>query len=218
MARVTGERLESEEERESKARRVDEAHAARAAGLIDPAAAGPDRGGRPKNPRAVFLLSPPRSGSTLLRVMLAGNPRLFAPPELELLGFNTCERAKEAFSGRWELWQEGTIRALMEVRGCTPTRPGALMEEREGRAEPVKDFYRRAPGAGSASRLLVDKTPSYSLDPATLERAEEDFDGAALHPPAAPPLRDDPLLREGQARAGLLPPPRTRSPAASWPS
>src|SRR5690606_29517854 len=33
----------------------------------------------------VFILCSPRSGSTLLRVMLAGHPDLFAPPELHLL-------------------------------------------------------------------------------------------------------------------------------------
>src|SRR5262249_30347151 len=39
----------------------------------------PDREAvEPRNPAAVFVLSPPRSGSTLLRVMLGGNPRLFA--------------------------------------------------------------------------------------------------------------------------------------------
>ncbi|MEB3325328.1 MAG: SDR family NAD(P)-dependent oxidoreductase, partial [Cyanobacteriota bacterium] len=36
----------------------------------------------PKLPSALFLLSSPRAGSTLLRVMLAGHPQLFSPPEL----------------------------------------------------------------------------------------------------------------------------------------
>src|SRR5262249_3795882 len=35
-----------------------------------------------KNHKVVFVLSAPRSGSTLFRVMLAGHPQLFAPPEL----------------------------------------------------------------------------------------------------------------------------------------
>src|SRR5262249_48502692 len=34
------------------------------------------------NPSAIFILAPHRSGTTLLRVMLAGHPRLFAAPEL----------------------------------------------------------------------------------------------------------------------------------------
>ncbi len=140
----------------------------------------------PKNRRAVFLLSPPRSGSTLLRVMLAGNPALFAPPELELLGFNTLEERREALSGRWALWQEGTIRALMEVYACDAEEARRRMDDAEARGLTVQQLYGElqeaiggAGGAGGAGggdgRLLVDKTPSYALDPATLARAEEDF-------------------------------------------
>src|SRR6185369_7785179 len=66
-----------------------------------------------KNPPAIFVLSPPRSGTTLMRVMLAGHPKLFAPPELELLSFNTLSERKEAFSGTESYWLEGTLRALM---------------------------------------------------------------------------------------------------------
>src|SRR5438874_2417 len=42
-----------------------------------------------RNRPAAFLLSSPRSGSTLLRVMLAGHPALFVPPELHLLPFSS---------------------------------------------------------------------------------------------------------------------------------
>ncbi len=57
--------------------------------------------GRARNARAVFILSPPRSGSTLLRVMLGGHGGLFAPPELELLTFNTMpERGPRFFRPR----------------------------------------------------------------------------------------------------------------------
>lgn len=54
-----------------------------------------ENGNRP----AVFILAPPRSGSTLLRVMLGGHPDLFAPPELELLSYKT-PRGAEGRSGR----------------------------------------------------------------------------------------------------------------------
>ena len=53
------------------------------------------------------MLSPPRSGSTLLRVMLGGNPRLFAPPELELLNFDTLAERRDAFPGRDAFRLEG---------------------------------------------------------------------------------------------------------------
>src|SRR5262249_31795750 len=68
----------------------------------------------PKNPHAIFILSPPRSGSTLSRVMLGGHPQLFAPPELQLLNFNTLAERKAVLSTeRDRFWLDGTIRALM---------------------------------------------------------------------------------------------------------
>ncbi len=128
-----------------------------------------------KNPRAVFVLSPPRSGSTLLRVMLAGHPGLFAPPELELLGFTTLRERRETFSGRNGTWAEGTIRALMEIHGWTGEEARLRMEEYEARDLTVRELYlelQRSLG----SRILVDKTPSYSLDLDVLRRAEDLFD------------------------------------------
>ena len=50
-------------------------------------------------PEMVFILSSPRSGSTLLRVMLAGHSELFSPPELNLLPFCTMKE--------WD-WQLGS--------------------------------------------------------------------------------------------------------------
>jgi amino acid adenylation domain-containing protein len=128
-----------------------------------------------KNPRAVFVLSPPRSGSTLLRVLLAGNRHLFAPPELELLGFDTLgERAAE-LSGRFSLWKEGAVRAVMEALGLDLDRAGALLAEMEEADLPVRDLYRYLQ-QWTAGRTLVDKTPSYALDRGVLERAEETFE------------------------------------------
>jgi amino acid adenylation domain-containing protein len=129
----------------------------------------------PKNRRAVFILSPPRSGSTLLRVMLAGHPRLFAPPELELLGFATLAEREAAFSGRYALWREGTIRAVMEALGCDADEARNRLEEMARQGTTTHDFYARLQD-WIGGRLLVDKTPSYALDPATLARAEEEFE------------------------------------------
>ncbi len=56
-----------------------------------------------KNPSAVFILSPMRSGSTLLRIMLAGNPRLFSPPELQLLQFRHAGGTAPCLHGLREL-------------------------------------------------------------------------------------------------------------------
>ena len=133
---------------------------------------------RPKNPPAVFVLSPPRSGSTLLRVMLAGHPQLFAPPELQLLNFNTLAERKQAFaSERDRFWVNGTIRAIMEIRGIDAETAERFMHDCEQSGMTVQEFY-RVMQDGLGDRILVDKTPNYALDLSMLERAEHDFENA----------------------------------------
>ncbi|MEH2196819.1 amino acid adenylation domain-containing protein [Nostoc sp.] len=127
-----------------------------------------------KNPPAIFILSPHRSGSTLLRVILGGNPQLFAPPELELLTFNTLGERKAAFSGRYSFWMEGTIRTIMQIRGCSAEEAIALMEELEAKNLTTKQFYQLIQ-QWLGDQILVDKTPSYSIDLETLKRAERNF-------------------------------------------
>ncbi|HEX7182149.1 MAG TPA: condensation domain-containing protein, partial [Thermoanaerobaculia bacterium] len=111
----------------------------------------------------------------LMRVMLGGHPDLFAPPELELLSFNTLAERKAAFSGRDSFWLEGLLRALMEVRGCGAEEARTLMEQMESEGLSTAEMYRRLQ-EWLGRRMLVDKTPSYALDPAILRRAEEAFD------------------------------------------
>ncbi|HEV2844130.1 MAG TPA: amino acid adenylation domain-containing protein, partial [Thermoanaerobaculia bacterium] len=148
----------------AEAQRIDEEELARFTDLIEPLA--PVRLAR-KNRRAVFVLSPPRSGSTLLRVMLGGHPKLFAPPELELLSFNTLRERKEAFSGRDSFWLEGAIRAVMEIRACGPDEARRIIEACEAEDLTTAAFYGRLQ-EWLGDRVLVDKTPSYALDPAVL--------------------------------------------------
>jgi amino acid adenylation domain-containing protein len=130
-----------------------------------------------KNPPAVFILSPPRSGTTLLRVMLAGHPRLFAPPELELLSFNTLAERRAAFTGKDSFWLEGALRAVMELKGCDADEAQRVMRSMEERGLTTKECYRQLQ-AWLGERILVDKTPSYALDQTVLERAEIDFENA----------------------------------------
>ena len=129
---------------------------------------------QPKNPRAIFILAPPRSGTTLLRVMLAGHPQLFAAAELQLLGFNTLKERRAAFSGKYSLWLEGTIRAVMQIHGCDADQAKHILARYEDQDITTKQFYRVLQG-WIAPQTLVDKSPSYALDLATLMRAESDF-------------------------------------------
>jgi hypothetical protein len=126
-----------------------------------------------KNPPAVFVLSPPRSGSTLLRVMLGGHPGLFAPPELELLNFDTLSERRDAFPGRDAFRLEGLLRAVMEARGCGADEARGIVSGFES----TQAMYRRLQ-EWIGGRTLVDKTPTYAWDPETLSRAEAGFENA----------------------------------------
>ncbi|HYF50389.1 MAG TPA: AMP-binding protein [Planctomycetota bacterium] len=138
-----------------------------------------DGGGTPprRNRRAIFILSPPRSGTTLLRVMLAGHPELFSATELQLLGFNTLLERRRAFSGKYSLWLEGTLRALMEIERIDADGAKARMAEYEAQNLTTREFYALLQ-QWIAPRTLVDKSPSYVFDLETLKKAERDFDGA----------------------------------------
>lgn len=129
-----------------------------------------------KNPRAVFVLSPPRSGSTLFRVLLGGHPQLFAPPELQLLNFDTLAERHAAFdTERDRFWLDGTVRAIMEAKRCDADEATRIMEDCERRGLTVKEFYRLVQ-SWLGDSIFVDKTPTYAMDPHTLQRAEEDFE------------------------------------------
>ncbi|MBF0101142.1 MAG: amino acid adenylation domain-containing protein [Desulfobacterales bacterium] len=127
-----------------------------------------------RNPQAIFILAPPRSGTTLIRVLLGGHPKLFAPPELELLLFNSLDERKIICSGRDSFWLEGTLRAVMEILKIDGDTAKQLMAEREDRGILVKDFYGEMQ-SWLGDKILVDKSPSYALDLAVLQRAEEYF-------------------------------------------
>jgi len=127
-----------------------------------------------KSKRAVFILSPARSGSTLLRVILAGNPQLFSPPELYLLGFNHLREHKEFYSGRLSFLQEGVIRAIMEIKGCNQQQAEQTVHELERQNISVKQLFALMQ-QWLGQRMLVDKTPPYAFNPDILQRMEQEF-------------------------------------------
>ena len=131
---------------------------------------------RRKNRQAVFVLSAPRSGSTLFRVMLGGHPQLFSPPELDLLGFASMGERAHDLEGRFSFRREGLIRAVMELQGCDADAAKARLANLEAADLPMQAFYAHLQAWVGENRLLVDKTPIYALDPQTLRRAEAIFD------------------------------------------
>jgi amino acid adenylation domain-containing protein len=157
--------------------RVDEAAVQRVDGAVPRFGPYPSwRQGRPNKP-AVFILSPPRSGTTLLRVMLAGHSRLFAAPELQLLNFDTLPQRRASLAGVHAPWREGTIRAVMELERCDADSATELMESHERAGSTAKAFFgwlqERA-----GDRTVVDKSPTYALDVDALRNAEHGFDAA----------------------------------------
>jgi amino acid adenylation domain-containing protein len=175
IARKYGREYRSEQEHG--AHTVDEAKVAHLRSLISGPASANTTKIVAKNPPAVFILSPPRSGSTLLRVMLAGHPDLFAPPELQLLQFDNLAERKQTFSGRYSFWLEGTIRALMEITGGDADEARQTIEDFEQQKLPTQQFYLRLQ-QWIEGRMLVDKTPSYALHLETLQKAEVYFENA----------------------------------------
>ena len=161
---------------EPRGERVDAVALAKARGLITPLAPRVSRADETrKNAPALFVLAPPRSGTSLLRVMLAGHPEIFATSELHLLEFATLAERKAAFAGKYGLWLEGLIRAVMEIKKCKAEEAEQIMEELEVRNIPVKQVYQLLQ-EWLGGKLLVEKTPAYGLDLETLKRAEEDFE------------------------------------------
>ncbi|MCC6488136.1 MAG: SDR family NAD(P)-dependent oxidoreductase [Candidatus Hydrogenedentes bacterium] len=128
-----------------------------------------------RNKPVAFLLSGPRSGSTLLRVMLAGHPGLFCPPELHLLQFNSMREWHEDL-GRSYLG-EGLQRAFMETRNLDAAQAKALLDDLVEKDAPVEQVYAMLQD-DAGTRLLIDKSPTYASAIETLEHAERLFDGA----------------------------------------
>ncbi|MBE9033669.1 type I polyketide synthase [aff. Roholtiella sp. LEGE 12411] len=123
-------------------------------------------------PGIIFILSSPRSGSTLLRVMLAGHPSLFSPPELHLLPFNTMREREEQLN--LSHLDEGLQKALMEILNLDATASQTLVKDMELQNLSIQQVYQKLQ-ENIAPRLLVDKSPSYAVNRAILERGEAIF-------------------------------------------
>lgn len=123
----------------------------------------------------VFILSSPRSGSTLLRVMLAGHPQLYSPPELHLLPFNDlADRQGElglSYLG------EGLQRAIMDLLYLDASESQAQLQSWQAAGWTIPQVYAHLQGL-AGDRILIDKSPSYASQRDTLDRAEQIFSRA----------------------------------------
>ncbi|MEG3436744.1 hybrid fatty acyl-AMP ligase/type I polyketide synthase [Pannus brasiliensis CCIBt3594] len=128
-----------------------------------------------KLPPIAFILSSPRSGSTLLRVMLAGHPDLASPPELHLLPFDTMGQREQDLS--LSHLGEGLQRAIMDLKGVDSETGQAILDEWKRQDLSIPEIYANLQ-TFAGSRLLIDKSPTYAFHRETLDRAETIFDNA----------------------------------------
>ncbi len=130
----------------------------------------------------IFILSAPRSGSTLLRVMLAGHPKLFCPPELNLAQFDfmgdretvlgPCPHtACQAHKCDQRI---GLLRGLVELEKSANGGGSDLLTTWLERNEPVHSVYDVLAGLAAPQRL-VDKSPLYSAKFETMARIDRLF-------------------------------------------
>jgi acyl transferase domain-containing protein len=124
-------------------------------------------------PDVAFVLSAPRSGSTLFRLMLSAHARLFCPPELNLLGHPDMR----SWSADRDILMphEGLVMALTTLMEMTRDDADALVDRLVAEARSTAEVFRMMQ-SHLGDRVLVDKTPSNALRVETLERAETLFD------------------------------------------
>lgn len=124
--------------------------------------------------RIVFVLGAPRSGTTLLRVMLAGNPQLFSPPELVMAIHETMQERRDYLETRY--WEKGGLqRALMDLCQLELEQARTAADSLSSLTVPecYQWFNRMLDG-----RIMVDKCPHLAFELSWMERLETWFQDA----------------------------------------
>ena len=123
----------------------------------------------------IFILSPPRSGSTLLRVMLSGHPGLFSPNELYLLPYNTLRERDIALTRSGHiLLNGGLLTAIMGLKKCSFDHAQKIYSRLVNDDISIKDLYTFL-HEWSGGKTIIDKTPYNTLSKAIIARAETYF-------------------------------------------
>jgi len=160
----------------------------------------------------IFVLSTQRSGSTLLRVMLAGHPGLFSPPELRLLEFATM-RERESALGPCNFGacakhtcdqRHGLQRALMELYQLDDMSSRQMIDAMLDRNDTTTDAYDVLMRA-AAPRRLLDKSTSYATRFETMEKSKRLFPQARyIHLHRHPLAVIESIVRNGFEKSPAL--------------
>jgi hypothetical protein len=137
----------------------------------------------------VFILSSPRSGSTLLQRMLDQHPDIESPEELHLLHYDTyAQRHAALVQAEAKHLLGGTVRLRAKLNGLSIDESRLIEANFIKSEEPALNFFVEI-GSNFSKQYLVDKTPSYAYSKTTLERISAHFPQArfiylARHPSA----------------------------------
>lgn len=127
--------------------------------------------------KMVFLLSAPRSGSTIFRLMLNASVDLFSPPELYLMDYQGMGQRMKHLQSLSPALSEGLLDAMSQATNDDVDTIRNRIAHYESVDESVNTLYRLLQ-ENINGRLLVDKTPSYGQSMETLSRAESSVSGA----------------------------------------
>lgn len=114
------------------------------------------------NSAPAFILSAPRCGSTLLRVMLAGHPKLFAPPEMRMMNFASLAEWRGALDGKYRFFRDGLVQAVMSAKNIPETEARKELDAMADQGWTSVQVMEWLEGALNG-RVIVDKTPIYAL-------------------------------------------------------
>ena len=126
--------------------------------------------------KTIFIMSPPRSGSTLFRNMLNGHPKLYSPPELYLLPYDTMKQRAAAYRAPSKQYlKKGLIQTFAELYEMTYQEAAALTKGLEDQDASTIEAYALIQSQ-IGDDVLVDKTPSNVGNLSNLLMAVERFD------------------------------------------
>lgn len=108
--------------------------------------------------QTIFIMSPPRSGSTLLRNMLNEHPLLYSPPELYLLPFDSMKERANAFRGSSRYLKKGLIQAFSELLEVSYEQADQFCRSLEKSNTSTLEVYALLQSQLDG-KILVDKSP-----------------------------------------------------------